>query len=103
MRTLIVIAKVKFPMGKAQQAAEVYAKVMSERPVPDGIKHIGPFIKSTLEDGIVTISFYEVEEGKEIEALKYANELEIQFRGIEGYAYQVDIYYTVEEALALLV
>lgn len=100
---MIVIAMVKFPMGKAQQVAEVYAKVMSERTVPPGIKHIGPFIKSTLKQGIVSISFYEVEAGKEIDALNYANELEIQFREIEGYAYQVDIYYTVEEALSLLV
>jgi len=102
VKFLIVFVRVRFPMEKAQQVAELFAKLMSERPVPEGVKHIGPFLRTTLEDGVVAISLYEVEEGKEVEAFKYAMELEFQFRVIEGYRYSVDLYYTIEEALSLL-
>ena len=89
-------------MEKAQQVAELFAKLMSERTIPEGVKHVGPFLRTTLEDGVVAISLYEVEEGKEVEAYRYAMELEFQFRVVEGYRYSVDLYYTVEEALSLL-
>ncbi len=98
---MIILVKVKFPIRMAQRVTEVYLKVTNERPVPEGITHIGPFFKTTLEDSGAAISFYDVEKGKEIEAYKYAVEMESPFRVIEGYRYTVDLYYTVEESLAL--
>jgi len=50
--------------------AELFAKLMSERTIPEGVKHVGPFLRTTLEDGVVAISLYEVEEGKEVEAYR---------------------------------
>jgi hypothetical protein len=92
-----------FPTEKGSEVAEIYLEAIMKYP-PDenlAVELVPAAVKSTHE-GVKTIGIAEVKEGKLEDALKRTVDMMVMFQSISGYKYSTDIYYKIEEALALI-
>jgi hypothetical protein len=92
-----------YPTEKGPEVAEKYLEAITKYP-PDENLTVGVVpaaVKSTLE-GVKVLVISEVKEGKLEDALKQTGNMMVMFQRIPGYRYSTEIYYKVEEALALI-
>ena len=74
---------------------------MEEKPAPDFMTTIGPFVQSRLE-GIKTIAIYEFDPSKYAEAIDYLGNRYAAYHGIPGFKYSIEEWLGVMEALKLI-
>jgi hypothetical protein len=96
-----IIISSSYPPSIADELVKVYLEVIKKYPPDDKLgKEIVPVaVKATLQ-GIQTINITEVKKGKLDEALTRAANAMAMYRNVKGYSYAIDVYLTVEEALA---
>jgi hypothetical protein len=66
--------------------------------LPEYIKTIGPYISSTLGEGIKTLTIYEFEDSKFAEASKLINTLFQSFIGVPGFTFSLEIWIKAKDA-----
>ena len=74
---------------------------MEEKPAPDFMTTIGPFVQSRLE-GIKTIAIYEFGPSKYAEAFDYLSNRYAAYHGIPGFKYFLEHWLEVKDALKLI-
>lgn len=92
-----------FPTEKGPEVAEKYLEALLKYPPDENlvVELVPAAVKSTHE-GIKTLGVIEVKEGKLEDALQRIVNMMVIFQDISGYRYSTDIYYKIEEALALI-
>ena len=96
---MIVFAHMKFSPDSAVAVAETFGRIA---PVPEFMKIIGPFIRSNIEEGILTVSIYECDDDHVEEAMAYLKARYASFEAIEGVTTSVEEWLGVGVALKLL-
>src|SRR5512139_3429246 len=66
--------------------------------LPEYIKTMGPYISSTVEEGIKTLTIYEFEDSKFGEASKHINNLLQAFIGVPGFTFSLEIWIKAKDA-----
>lgn len=97
-----ILIKTWFPPHKADEVANVYMEELkSHRPDRTLGKSLTTSIKSN-QNGIVSLEIFEVKEGKLEDALTHYHDVQIMYHNIEGFRYEIEVWRTPVEALALL-
>ncbi len=66
--------------------------------LPEYIKTIGPYIDSTVAEGIKTLTIYEFEDSKFAEASKRINNLLQAFIGVPGFTFSLEVWMRAKDA-----
>ena len=92
-----------YPTEKGPEVAEKYLEAIKKYPIDENLatELVPAAIKSTHE-GVKVLGITEVKEGKLEDALKRTVNMMVMFQSIPGYRYSTELYYKVEEALALI-
>ena len=92
-----------YPAEIRTEVATRYLEAMEKFPPDESltVPLVPAAVKATL-DGIKVIGISEVKEGKLGEALDRTAKMMVMFQTLPGYRYTVEVFYKVEEALALI-
>ena len=97
-----ILIKTWFPPHKAEETAKVYMEELkTHRPDRALGKSLATVIKSD-KNGIVSLEIFEVKEGKLEDALTHYHDVQIMYHNIEGFRYEIEVWRTTVEAMALL-
>ncbi len=66
--------------------------------LPEYIKTVGPYISSTVREGIKTLTIYEFDDSKFAEASKHINNLLREFIGVPGFTFSLEIWARAKNA-----
>lgn len=96
---MVIISNVTYPPESAREIAIRYLKA----PVlPDFLVKHGPYVSSSMNEGINSITFYEVEDKRLSEGIKAIGESLAIYFGVPGYTYEIRPYFELEEGLSLI-
>jgi hypothetical protein len=96
-----IVVNVSYPSDIANKVVEKYFEVIGKY-TPDeslAVPVVPDAVKMTTQ-GVKVISVSEVKKGKLEEALAHRAKIMAEFNPVKGYEYNIDVYFTVEEALA---
>lgn len=96
---MIMFGKISFNSNCGMEVAEKYGSIA---PVPDFMTIKGPYIRSSIDGGISTLSIYEFDDDKAEEAIEYLQKRYATFDAIEGANATVEEWLGVGVALQLL-
>ena len=92
-----------YPTDKATEVAEKYMEMLAKYPPDENLANeIVPAAVKTTHDGVKVIGILEVKQGKLEEALNRTVNQMVVFLNVVGFEYSIDVYLTVEEALATI-
>lgn len=66
--------------------------------LPEYIKTIGPYVTSTVREGIRTLTIYEFEDSKFAEASKRISNLLQAFIGVPGFTFSLEVWIKAKDA-----
>ncbi len=96
---MIIISNVNYP---PESSREIAKRFLTAPALPDFLTKKGPFVSSTRDKGILSITFYEVDNSRLAEGLQaVCDSLSIYF-GVPGYTYDIAPYFEFEEGLQIL-
>ena len=92
-----------YPTEKGPEVAQKYLEAIEKYPPDENLaaQTVPAAVKSGHE-GVKVIGIQEVKEGKLEDALNRIVNFMVMFQSIEGYRYTTEIFYKVEEAMALI-
>ncbi|WP_210545928.1 hypothetical protein [Rhodoferax sp. PAMC 29310] len=96
---MIMFGKLLFSAESGLAVADCYGSVL---PVPDYMQVKGPYIRSSIEGGISTLSIYEFDDQWTEEGLAHLKARYARFSDIEGAIASVEEWLGVDVALHLL-
>ncbi len=96
---MIVISNVHYPPASTREVAKRYLKA---KALPDYITKKGPYISSSTQMGIHSITYYEMENHRLPEGLVVIGESMSEYFGVPGYTYDIKPYFELEEGLGIL-
>jgi len=96
---MIMIGTMTFPADCAMAVAENFGRIA---PVPDFMKLTGPYVRSSIEGGISTISIYECDDTRADEAADYLKKRYATFAEIQGVTANIEEWLGVGVVLQLL-
>ena len=97
---MIIIAQVVYPPESAKDMAE---RFLNAPAPPDYLtRKGGPYIGSTIDDGIHTLSLWEVDESKLADGLKFLGNYMAGFFGVPGFTYTFRVWFEAAEALPMI-
>lgn len=96
---MIMFGMMTFSAECAMTVAESYGKLP---PIPEFMKITGPYIRSSIEEGISTISIFEFDDEKADEAIDYLKIRYALFAAINGVSTTLEEWLGVGTALQVL-
>lgn len=96
---MVIILTVTYPPESGKQMA---ARFLEAPQAPDFMTRRGPYITSSISEGVLATAIYELDNSRLAEGLQFLGEYAVTFYGIPGYRYQYKPYLTVEEGLKIL-
>jgi hypothetical protein len=96
---MIMIGKMTFTAECAMAVAETFGRIA---PLPGFMKLIGPYIRSSIEGGISTISIYEFDDAEVDAAIDYLKQRYATFAEINGVTTNIEEWLGVDVVLQLL-
>jgi hypothetical protein len=93
---MVVITTLAYPTESTKEMAKRFLEAPS---LPDFLTRRGPYVKSSREEGIMTLSIYEMERSKLADAIEYITSYEAIFFGVPGFRYSIEPYLEISEAL----
>ncbi len=96
---MILITSVIYPPESAKEVAKRY---LTAPKLPDYLKKKGPYICADINNGINSITFYEIENERMAEGLQALGNNMAVYIGIPGYKYDIRPYYDLEEGLKVI-
>lgn len=93
-----------FPLDQAEEVAKIYIKTAKDYRSShrELAKEIVPNAVKVIDDGINSISVYDVKEGKLEEFLFLEQKNLVNYHNIPGYKYHIEVRFKVTEALELV-
>lgn len=96
---MIVISNVHYPPESTREIAKRY---LTAPALPDYITKKGPYVSSSVDKGIHSITYYEMENHRLHEGLQAICESLSVYFGVPGYVYDIKPYFELEEGLGIL-
>jgi hypothetical protein len=96
---MVIVLNISYPTESVQEMA---TRFLEAPQIPDYMTRRGPYINSTLEDGIITLSVFELDNSKMAEGSQFLGDYTAKFFGVPGFRYQVRPFFAVEEALKMI-
>ncbi len=96
---MVIVSNISYP----PESAKDIAKRFLEAPqIPDFMTRKGPYINSTIEKGITTLSVYELDKSRLGEGYEFIGNYVAMFFGVPGFRYEFKAFMDVEEALKMI-
>ncbi len=95
-----IVVKTWYPPNKAMEITKSYMETLKKIPYESFEKH-GTHAYRASKHGIEGISIVEVDKGKLEEAMVLVAKREFEISKVDGYRYQIDTMFSLEEALAM--
>lgn len=96
---MVIVLNVTFPAESAKKVGESF---VNASPLPDFLIRKGPYISSTNEDGVSSLSIFELEPDKLAEGMTAVGDYASSFFGVPGWAFEVKVHYDAQEALKMI-
>ncbi len=96
---MILFSKISYPTESVKKIAE---RFLEAPQVPDFMKKQGPFVHSSLEEGITTFSIYELDRSKLADGYEFLGNYMATFFGVPGFRYEFKASFEVQEALKMI-
>ena len=93
---MVIVSTLSYPTENAKDIAK---RFLEAPQIPDFIIRKGPYINSTIDKGITTLSVYELDKSKLGEAYEFLGNYMAIFFGVPGFKYEYKPFMDVEEAL----
>ena len=93
---MVVVTSVAFP---TESAKELGKRFLEAPALPDFITRRGPYFNSSREEGIVTLSIFEVDRSRLADAIEFATNYMATFHGVPGFKYRIRTYSEAAEVL----
>jgi len=98
-----ILVKSWYPAHKIPEAVKIYVEMLKKYPADDSLgEQIVPNAVKSTELGITSIGITKVKEGKLEEALTRSQNSLVMFHGLEGFRYKIEVWATIEEAMAYI-
>jgi hypothetical protein len=99
-----VLTFANFPLDQAEEVAKIYIKTAKEYRSShrELAKEIVPNAIKAIDEGIDSISVYDVKQGKLEEFLFLEQKNLVNYHTIPGYKYHIEVRFKVTEALELV-
>jgi hypothetical protein len=96
---MVIVSTISYPPESAEDIAKRFLKAPE---LPDFMTKKGPYINSTLNDGITTLSVYELDKSKMGEGYEFVGNYLAIFFGVPGFKYEVKPFLDVAEGLKMI-
>ena len=96
---MIIASSILYP---PESANEIAKRFLETPAIPDYMTKKGPYINSSIGEGITTISFYELDRSKFADGYEFLGNYMATFFGIPGFKYEIRPYFEVEEAMKMV-
>lgn len=96
---MIIITSITYPTESTQQMAKRFLEAPA---LPDYLIRKGPFVSASREQGVKTISFYELDNAMIADGIQAISNYMATFFGIPGFKYEVTPYLEIAEALKVI-
>jgi hypothetical protein len=96
---MIIITNISYPPESAQDMAKRFIEAPQ---MPNFLKRKGPYVNSTLKEGVTTLSIYELDKSRLGEGYEFIGNYMTAFFGVPGFKYELKVSFDVEEALKMI-
>ena len=96
---MVIISQLSYP----PESAQVIAQRFLEAPqLPDYLSRKGPYINTTLDKGIITLSIFELDKSKLGEGTEAIGNYYATFFGVPGFKYEITPFFEINEGLKMI-
>jgi len=96
---MVITTSLSYPTESVNDIAK---RFLEAPELPDYMTRKGPYISSSREKGILTLSVYELDNSNLAEGLEFLGNYMTIFFGIPGFKYEIRPFFEVEEALKMI-
>lgn len=96
---MVIISNVSYPTESTQAVAKRFIELPQ---VPDFMPRKGPYVSSSVAEGITIISLFELESSNLAAGLEFLGDYYANFFGIPGFKYEFKPFFHVAEALKMI-
>ena len=96
---MVIVSNISYPPESAQDIAK---RFLEAPQIPDFMTRKGPYINSTIDKGITTLSVYELDKSKLGEGYEFIGNYMAIFFGVPGFRSEFKTFMEVEEALKMI-
>lgn len=96
---MILITNVIYPPESAKEIAKRY---LTAPKLPDYLTKRGPYVSADLNNGINSITFYELDNARLAEGIQALGDNMAVYIGVPGYKYDIRPYYNLKEGLKMV-
>ena len=97
-----IFTKIIYPPHKIDEMVKKYIEILPKYPPDPSLGEVAVGATKTSEEGIVSLTVFEVKEGKLQEALNLTNRNVSEYRTVEGVKYSIEVWGTAIEAFAAI-
>jgi hypothetical protein len=95
---MVIINALRFPQESAKKVGQRFLEIA---PPPDYMSMKGPYIKGT-EEGVRAVEIFDLDETKLALGLDYVTQRCVNYFGIPGFTYEINVYFEAQESLKLI-
>ncbi len=96
---MVIVSNISYPPESAQDIAK---RFLEAPQVPDFMTRKGPYINSSVDKGIHTLSIYEMDKSRMAEAYEFLGNYMAIFFGVPDFKYEFKPFMDVEEGLKMI-
>lgn len=96
---MVIVTTAAFP---AEYSKEMGERFLNVNALPGFLTRKGPYFTSNHEDGIKSLSIYELANDKVSEGMLAITEYMTTFYGVPGFSYDIDVEMELEEGLKMV-
>jgi hypothetical protein len=96
---MVIIGRMYYPTDSTQEMAK---RFLEAPQIPDFMSRKGPYVGSSLEEGISIVALYELDNSKLAEGMDFVANYYAMFFGVPGFKYEITPHFEVAEALKLI-
>jgi hypothetical protein len=96
---MVIIGRMYYPTDSTQEMAK---RFLEAPQIPDFMNRKGPYVGSSLEEGISIVALYELDNAKLAEGMDFVANYYAMFFGVPGFKYEITPHFEVAEALKMI-
>lgn len=97
-----IFSKIIYPPHKIDELVKKYIEILPKYPPDPSLAEVALGATKATEEGIVSLTVFEVKEGKFQEAFNLVTRNTSAFRTVEGVKYSIEVWATTIEAFAAI-
>jgi hypothetical protein len=99
MKSMVIVTNISYP---SENAPDMAKRFLEAPQIPDYMTKRGPYFYSTLNDGIIGLSVYELDKSKIPEGTEFLGNYMATYFGVPGFTYEIKTFFEVQEALKMI-